>query len=123
MEAEKTSKIVPSVKPIFEKFSQSRDVKLVFGEPVEVENKKVVPVAKVNYFFGGGGGVTDGTDKTPAAEGGGGGGHISVSPLGVYEITPIRTTYKPTYDLKFVMVMMAIMTLGLALFFRKTRKE
>jgi len=123
LDASKKPKLVPTVKPLFDKFSQSRDVSLVFGEPVDVENKKVIPVAKVNYFFGGGGGTSDGTDKTPAAEGGGGGGHISVSPLGVYEITPKSTKYKPTYDLKFIMIVIGMITFGLGFILRNTRNE
>ncbi|WP_218197347.1 hypothetical protein, partial [Pseudomonas sp. 2995-1] len=35
---------------MFKKFSKERDVSLVYGDAIEVEGKKVVPVAKVTYM-------------------------------------------------------------------------
>lgn len=79
------------VKTIFKKFANAKDVSLVYGEPIEVGFKKVIPVAKAQYAIGGGG---DGRG------GEGGGGAFSVKPVGVYEITPDRTTFKSTIDMK-----------------------
>lgn len=75
------------IKTIFTKFAKNRDVSLVYGEPIEMGLKKVLPVAKVKYAVGGGG---DGSG------GEGGGGAISVDPIGVFEITPDDVRYKST---------------------------
>jgi uncharacterized spore protein YtfJ len=69
---------------IFDKFAKYKDVSLVYGESIELENKKVLPVAKVDYYVGGGGGYSGESENSPVAQGEGGGGYISVKHLGVY---------------------------------------
>ena len=86
METEKTTYYQSPVARIFEKFSRQKDVTLVYGEPIELNNKKVIPVAKINYIVGGGGGYSGETANSSMGQGEGGGGYISVTPLGVYEI-------------------------------------
>ncbi|MBU9710928.1 spore germination protein GerW family protein [Evansella tamaricis] len=101
------------IKPILSKFLRNRDVSLVFGDPIEVGEKKIVPVSKSTYMGGGGGGFTDRTEESPQAEGGGGGGRISVTPYGVYEISSEKTSFKPAIDLKFLLILSSIFTFGL----------
>ncbi len=73
-----------------EGFESTGRARSVYGEPVELENKTVVPVARVRCGFGGGiTGVGEGIE----AQGLGGG--ITVSPVGVLEITPEATRYVP----------------------------
>ncbi|MEK3935445.1 hypothetical protein MKY41_08985 [Sporosarcina sp. FSL W7-1349] len=100
------------VKTIFKKFADQKDVSLVYGEPVELGLKKVVPVAKVRYAVGGGG---DGS----GGEGGGGG--FKITPVGVYEITPEDVKFKSTRDLKMI-VAMTVCTLGLFWVLRMLKK-
>jgi uncharacterized spore protein YtfJ len=108
---------------IFDKFAKYKDVSLVYGEPIELENKKVLPVAKVNYYVGGGGGYSGGSDNTPVAQGEGGGGYISVKPLGVYEITSDKVKFKPAIDLKFILMMITVCTFGLAILLKPCKKK
>ncbi len=68
-------------------------VKTSYGEAVDIDGTKVIPVALGAYGFGGGGGTTDADAGTSATGGGsrelhgqgsgGGGGGISI-PLGAY---------------------------------------
>ncbi|MCM3745237.1 hypothetical protein M3193_13945 [Sporosarcina luteola] len=85
--AERKEFVETPVKTLFQKFADNKDVSLVFGDPVEVGLTKVIPVAKLQYGFGGGG---------DNAGNNGGGGGFRINPVGVYEITPERVTFKPT---------------------------
>lgn len=122
MKSEKTMFFRSPIRSIFEKFSNQKDVEIVFGEPIEHEDKKVVPVAKVKYFVGGGGGYSAESEKTPAAQGEGGGGHFSVTPVGVYEISKGKTRFKPVIDLKFIITLFTLFSFVLTLLFRRIRK-
>ncbi|WP_172372707.1 glycine-rich protein [Sporosarcina jiandibaonis] len=104
---------------IFNKFAKQKDVSLVYGEPIELENKKVLPVAKVDYYVGGGGGYSGGSENSPVAQGEGGGGFISVKPLGVYEISSDKVKFKPAIDLKFILMIITVCTFGFAILMMK----
>ena len=64
---------------------------MVYGEPIRLETKTVLPVAKVRYGFGGGGGAGKKGDQ----QGGGGGGGLVAVPIGVVEITESQTRFLP----------------------------
>ena len=84
---------------ISETLGSTATVKSVFGEPIHVNGKTVVPVAKVAYGFGGGFGI--GKDKAHAdreGEGGGGGGGVRAFPAGALEITDNATRFVPFTD-------------------------
>ena len=72
-----------------ERVSASASVKNVYGDPVVVGNRTVVPVARVQYAFGGGGGSRDDLE----GGGGGGGGRVSAQPCGALEVTPEGTRF------------------------------
>ena len=74
-----------------EHLKASASVKTVYGDPVVVDGKTVIPVAKVAYGFGGGKG------KGPAekGEGEGAGGGMAAKPVGVVEIDKGHTTFVP----------------------------
>ena len=94
------------------------NVNAVCGDPVTVEGRTVVPLAKVGYAFGMGVGRTTGAEEAAAAEetvageaaesvpekaadGGGGvsgGGGVLAHPLAVVEVTPEGTWVKPVVD-------------------------
>jgi uncharacterized spore protein YtfJ len=80
-------------------------VRTVFGDPVEVHGRTIIPVAKVRFGFGmgiGRGKRKDGEkqndDHPRAEEGGGGGGGMSIRPLAVLEITDRETKVTPIID-------------------------
>jgi len=89
---------------IGESLGSTATVKSVFGEPIQVQGKTVVPVAKVAYGFGAGGGrgpKHDGAgDEQP--EGGGGGGGVRAFPAGALEITESGTRFVPYIDLRML---------------------
>jgi uncharacterized spore protein YtfJ len=64
-------------------------VRSVYGDPVVVGDRTVIPVAQVGYAFGGGGGAKA---ESPNG-GGGGGGRVSARPCGALEITPEGTPF------------------------------
>jgi uncharacterized spore protein YtfJ len=90
---------------------EKADVKAVFGEPMTIEGRTVVPVAKVAYGFGLGMGhmamvePEAGTemDQPPGQEavekddgtGGRGGGAVMAQPFAVIEVTPEGTKVEP----------------------------
>jgi uncharacterized spore protein YtfJ len=73
-----------------ERVSASASVKNVYGDPVVVGTRTVIPAAQVRYAFGGGGGPSK---ENPDAPGGGGGGRVSARPCGALEITPEGTRF------------------------------
>ena len=90
---------------IGETLGSTATVKSVFGEPIHVNGKTVVPVAKVAYGFGGGFGI--GKDKAHAdreGEGGGGGGGVRAFPAGALEITDNGTRFVPFIDIGHLVV-------------------
>lgn len=79
-------------------------VKAVYGDPVQIDGKTVIPVAKVAYGFGGGTGTkraradkADKNGKEPAASeaGEGAGGGVAAKPVGVVEISDDETKFVP----------------------------
>lgn len=110
------------VRSIFEKFSRERDASLVYGEPIIIENKHVLPVAKVAYFVGGGGGGQLDEEKTVSIAGGeGGGGGFFIKPIGVYEITNKKVKFKPIISIHLILTFIAVMSFGLVLLIKSKR--
>lgn len=108
------------VNKLFGKFTDHRDVTLVYGEPVIREDKAIVPVAKMKYAFGGGGGYSNRSDSGDGAETGeGGGGRFSVRPVGVYEMRNDRVRFKPVVDLKSILTIFSVLTLGMTFLLRR----
>jgi len=73
----------------------------VFGDPLVIRGRTIVPVARVRYAFGMGMGQgrkrPEGEDGT-VGEGGGGGGGVSVKPLAVVEVTDTAVRVVPIVD-------------------------
>jgi uncharacterized spore protein YtfJ len=86
------------------------NVNACFGEPVTLEDRTVIPVARVGYGFG----VSLGSE--PAGEGGegwvekmdGGGVGMTASPLAVVEVTPQGTRVEPVVDRERVAIASAL---------------
>ena len=76
---------------IIDRLQGTASVKTIYGEPIEVKDKTIIPVAKVVYGFGAGSGA--GKQEESEESGGGGGGGIAVRPKGVLEITKEDTRF------------------------------
>jgi uncharacterized spore protein YtfJ len=85
------------IEKIAESVTSKATVAAVFGEPIHVGGKVVVPVAKVAYGFGGGGGGRSTAPETGESGGGGGGGAYAF-PAGALEITEEETRFIPFTD-------------------------
>lgn len=93
------------IQPIAELIERSLGIRHVYGEPVTQGDVTVIPVAKVTYAFGAGGGSARPRRRSVAGEaalpesaraeasGSGGGGGVTMSPLGVVEISPQGTHF------------------------------
>ncbi|WP_010631823.1 spore germination protein GerW family protein [Sporolactobacillus vineae] len=102
---------------------KNKEVSSVYGEPVTVEGKKVIPVAKIRAAGGGGGGNSRISQAAGHTNGGGGGGGLSVRPVGVYEIEGDKTRFLPAYDLNFIVLILSFLTFGMALIFKRLLKK
>ena len=115
-------------------FGQTASVKNVFGEPVEVGDKKIIPVARIAYGFGGGYGqggknkmLTQSNNHSsenpfPAGEGAGGGGGMYARAKGIFEISPQGTKFIPADANKQLLMGIAIGLLLKTFFFRRRKK-
>jgi uncharacterized spore protein YtfJ len=73
----------------------------VYGEPIVVEGKTLIPCAKLAFGFGGGSGADRARSGGPDAvgrEGSGGGGGVAAKPIGVLEVTGAGTRFIPFED-------------------------
>jgi uncharacterized spore protein YtfJ len=89
---------VPEIlRTIGERFQSSATVKNVYGDPISLADRTVIPVARISYGFGGGGGGGEG-EQVKQGGGGGGGGRMSAVPAGALEITSDGTRFIPFLD-------------------------
>lgn len=87
-----SSTIGSSIRSIVSDLGEHASVRSVYGDPIEVDGRTIVPVARVGYGFGGGFG-RDGGDPGGGGEGGGGGGGVSAKPVGVVEVDGAETRF------------------------------
>lgn len=106
---------------ITDRLQASATTKTVYGEPVSVEGRTLIPVARVRYGFGAGGGADAGSN---GSEGSGGGGGVEVTPIGIIEITKLETRYisleSPRIFVKYALIALGI--IGLVLGLRQLRR-
>ena len=79
----------------FSDMQSKAGVRTVFGDPIELDGRRVIPVASVQYGFGMGGGTGPKRDEGEAPGGGGGGGGVRVEPIAVVEIVDGKMTVQP----------------------------
>jgi uncharacterized spore protein YtfJ len=115
-------------------FGQTASVKTVFGDAIEVGEKKIIPVARIAYGFGGGYGqgrkkkISQQPDdhssdnQSPLGEGAGGGGGMYAKARGVFEIGPQGTKFIPASANRQLLIGVAIGFLIKAVFFSRRRK-
>src|SRR3977135_1722943 len=105
-----------------ENLSSKAGVKSVFGDPITVGDKVVIPAARAGYAFGAGAG-TGGLGENKKGEGGGGGGGVMAKPVGIFVVGPLGERFVSTHEArrKFS-VLAAGVVLGL-LFARRRRRD
>ena len=91
------------VSGLLERIKGSAKMEVVYGEPREIGEKTVIPVAAVAYGFGAGAGAGPGGLGGDGASGGsggggGGGGVVRIHPVGVLEVTPDETRLVAVLD-------------------------
>lgn len=80
----------------FQEMQTKAGVKAVFGEVIEVDGRKVIPVASVQYGFGmGGGSGPKKKEEGEAPGGGGGGGGMRVEPIALIEVGDGKVKVQP----------------------------
>jgi uncharacterized spore protein YtfJ len=94
------------LKTIGERFQSSATVKNVYGDPITIGDRTVIPVARISYAFGGGGGTSE-AEQIPGG-GGGGGGRVSAVPAGYIEITSAGTRFIRIWDWRMLGSLVAI---------------
>lgn len=70
-------------------------VRMAYGEVVDMDGTKVMPVAVAAYGFGGGEGGGTGPDQSVQGEGSGGGGGGTSLPIGAYVTRDGDTRFEP----------------------------
>jgi uncharacterized spore protein YtfJ len=120
---------VEILRTLGERFQASANVKSVFGDPITVGDKTVVPVAKIRYGMGaGGGGIShessSGPDVPSGKSGGGGGGGVIATPKGVLEISPAGTRFIAFADHKRLSIaVMGGFLFGMVFGWRRSRRK
>jgi uncharacterized spore protein YtfJ len=100
-----------------ERLQSSATVKSIYGDPIQIEDRTIIPVARVAYGLGGGSGTApspggEGTVQD-RPEGQGGGGGVMVAPIGVIEVADGVTRFVPIADRKLKWA--GLLTFGLLL--------
>ena len=89
---------------VFKSIIEYAGAKTVYGEPVSVEGKTILPVATIRYGFGGSSGGKGNTWE----HGGGGGGGLVAKPLGVVEITQSQTRFIPIVSSRALVIAVGV---------------
>lgn len=100
-------------------------VKRVFGDPYQLGDRTVIPVAAVSGGAGGGSGESN--EEDGAGQGFGSGFGIIARPVGVYEVTDRGVEWKPVVDVNRLarggQVLAGIMTVCLTIAYALRRRS
>jgi uncharacterized spore protein YtfJ len=83
---------------LFRSLVNQAGARTVYSDPISVEGRTIVPVARVRCGFGGGSGKKGDQQQ----EGGGGGGGFVARPAGFIEISAEGTRFVPIIDYRNV---------------------
>ena len=117
-----TSQVQTLITSITERIRASASVDTIYGEPLVVEGRTVIPVGKVAFGFGAGGGQGPGQEQLEGAEaeaeskapgGGGAGGGVSVNPVGFLVINPKGERFVPVSPSKKELAAATLVGFGL----------
>jgi uncharacterized spore protein YtfJ len=119
---------VEILRTLGDRLQTSASVKSVFGDPITVGDKTVIPMARIRYGLGaGGGGIShdsSGADTPSGKSGGGGGGGVLATPKGVLEISPTETRFIAFADRKRLSIaVMGGFLFGMVFGWRRSRRK
>lgn len=103
------------IRDLFSQIQTGARVSTAIGEPVQMGERMIIPVAEVAYGGGGGGGggTTPAQETTIEGRGVGGGGGVRVRPLGCWVIDPAGERWIPAIDVnRAILVGGTIITLA-----------
>jgi uncharacterized spore protein YtfJ len=113
-------KIAKTLRSLGDRLQAGASVRNVYGDPVEVGGRTVIPIARVSYGFGAGGSE----DRDAERSGRGGGAGISTRPVGALEITAAGTRFIPFIDpVRLGMALMVGFLIGLKIGSRSARRR
>ena len=92
------AKVIKTLGALSDRLQAGASVRNVYGDPVELDGRTVIPVARISYGFGAGGRASGGKGGGSEPGGSGGGAGLSARPLGVLEIAAGRTRFIPIVD-------------------------
>lgn len=93
----------------FQEMQGRADVRTVFGEAIQLNGRRVIPVASIQYGFGMGGGSGPTKAKSEASGGGGGGGGMRVEPVALVDITDGKLKVEPIVNVTRLATMAMIL--------------
>ena len=91
------AKVAKTLRSVGDHLQVGASVRNVYGDPVNVGGRTVIPIARVSYGFGVGGAGESEEDGSEGAGSGGGAG-LSGRPVGALEITEAGTRFIPFID-------------------------
>lgn len=82
----------------FQEMQTKAGVRTVFGDVIELDGRKVIAVASVQYGFGMGGGSGPKKGEGEAPGGGGGGGGMRIEPVALIEVANGKLKVQPVIN-------------------------
>ena len=113
-------KVAKTLRSLGDHLQVGTSVRNVYGDPVNVGGRTVIPIARVSYGFGAGG-----SEEVKSERGGSGGGAgMSARPVGALEITEAGTRFIPFIDpTRLGMALVVGFLIGLTIGRRSARRR
>ena len=92
------SKVAKTLRSLGDHLQVGASARNVYGDPVSVGGRTVIPIARVSYGFGAGGGASESEEVGSERGGSGGGAGLNARPIGALEITEAETRFIPFID-------------------------
>jgi uncharacterized spore protein YtfJ len=91
-------KVAKTLRSLGDHLQVGASVRNVYGDPVNIGGRTVIPIARVSYGFGAGGRVGGNGDAELERGRSGGGAGMTARPVGALEITEAGTRFIPFID-------------------------
>ncbi len=98
------AKVAKTLRSLGDHLQVGASVRNVYGDPVDVGGRTVIPIARVSYGFGAGGGARGSEQAEFERCGSGGGAGMSARPVGALEITEAGTPFVDPARLGIVLI-------------------